>query len=737
MGGTGLAGAGRRVAAVLVAVACLAGAANALAAGPVAHASRVGAAPAATPLNLVFPLVADDAGLQRFAREVATPSSERYGHYESIAMLAQRFGASARTRQLVSTYLRRVGASHVKIDATGLFADATMPAGLAERLFVTPLAQFRTAAGARFIAPTASVELPAALRGLVTSVVGLDTEPLTRQASIAKATPAQRLAARARLRFEPAARAHAADQPSSELVRTGTPSGCAAGRSAGEQGIDPATAAFTPNQYLTAYGLAPMQAGGLRGQGERVALVEIDGFDYNDIKTYARCFGLGIPAIFGFGVGLAQPLPPGGEATLDLEVLDAAAPRLKAIDVYESKADAADALRALTAPIQNGAKNMPQVISASLGLCEPVVQEAVGDRGIRATEDAFAMVAAAGTTFLASSGDQGSADCNDNQGNPAPVLAVNYPASSPWVTGVGGTNIALDAHNNLAAQVVWNDTSDQPGSAGGGGLSGLFGRPSYQNGFVSKNHRVVPDVALLADLVPGYAIFCTASGLCQSSGSAWQSIGGTSAATPLLAGGVALVDQASRVRKRQAVGFLNPLLYSIAAGSLRSAVFSDVTQYGNDIGPYVPSIGTALGCCDAGPGFDAASGFGSVNVSGLAQAAIRVEPPIETISISGSQRPIHSGRLLVTVSCSFGCRMGAIGEVQIGSTRFLVRSPAYNLRHGGRKTIPLSFTRKQQRTLRSALRHHKRVLMVVEGVLLNSHNHVLRQTLVTSLVLRR
>src|SRR5205085_3950137 len=137
----------------------------------------------------------------------------------------------------------------------------------------------------------------------------------------------------------------------------------------------------------------PLHNAGINGQGERVALIEIDGFAYSDINAFAQCFHLGpLPVLNGFGVGVQHKLAPGGEATLDVEVLDAAAPDLKAIDVYETNANAANTLRALTAPLQSPG-HRPQVISASLGLCEPAVLSAVGVPGIVATEGALQMAA--------------------------------------------------------------------------------------------------------------------------------------------------------------------------------------------------------------------------------------------------------------------------------------------------------------------------------------------------------
>ena len=327
-------------------------------------------------------------------------------------------------------------------------------------------------------------------------------------------------------------------------------------------------------------------------------------------------------------------MPPGGEATLDVEVLDAAAPGLKGIDVYETKPSASATLRALTSPLQNrGFK--PQVISASLGLCEPDVFLAIGLKGLRSVEGSLAMAAGSGISFLASSGDQGSADCVDLTGAPVARLSVNYPSSSPWVTGVGGTNFALTPANTIAAQIVWNDTSLQPGAAGGGGTSQLFKRPSYQKGTVTKNRRFLPDVSMLADIAPGYTVFCSATPDCVNSESTnpWQTVGGTSAATPLLAGGLALVDESQRLNGRHDVGFVNPLLYKIGRnGALRGSVFSDVQEFSNDIGPFITRNHRSLGCCKAGPGFDRASGWGSVNLTGLAAGCVRADPP--------SRRPV-------------------------------------------------------------------------------------------------
>ena len=468
-----------------------------------------------------------------------------------------------------------------------------------------------------------------------------------------------------------------------------------------------------------------------------MALIEIDGFKHSDITAFAKCFGLPVPKINSFGVGVNHLLKPGGESTLDLEVLDAAAPGLKAIDVYESSANEAAALRALTSPLQNSGFK-PQIISASLGLCEPFVFEAVKKKGVLNAEGALEEAAASGISFLDSSGDSGSADCIDNAGQPIARLAVNYPASSWWVTGVGGTNFALNANNTISTQFVWNDGDTQPGSSGGGGPSLLFKRPPYQNGTVGNcptskgTCREVPDVSMLADVAPGYAIFCSARVDCVDSThtNPWQSIGGTSAATPLLAGGFALIDQELRLHKRQDLGLANPLIYSAGRSSSRTTVFSDVLGIGNDVGPFITPF-RALGCCTAGLGYDMASGWGSVNVANFANLALAAQPKIVSVSLDlpGHQRPVAAGKIKTTVSCTGGCVIGALAVVQIGHDKsFDVFSNLFHLNNKGTKAINISFSKSQLRKLRAGLSGHKRIFAAVIGAIVDAGGNIERKS---------
>jgi subtilase family serine protease len=687
-----------------------AGAASVAAAGPTSSA---------LPLQLVFALRARSAALQRFATAVSTPGDPLYGRFEPVARLAARFGAGPGEIARTVAYLRAHGARAVRVDATGLFVDATLPAGRAERLFATRLEQFRTRRGV-YTAPLGAGSIPAALRGTVTAVIGLSTKPIATGGAVdrlsaagrARAPRAPAFIAGARLSAGPATApvspgspgtpsgntVHSQQPTSGYLPASGTASGCSGAV---------ATGSFTPAQYLTAYGYGPLRAANITGQGERVALIEIDGFRKSDIDSFASCFGLRVPRVNVFGVGLRHALSPGPEATLDLEVLDSAAPGIHAIDVYESSANESAALRALTAPLQNrGFK--PEVISASLGLCEPFVQSAVGVGGLNASNDALAVAAASGISFLASAGDSGSAGCIDERtGEPIPTLAVNFPASSPFATGVGGTNLLLDSADQIVDQVVWNDAGLQPGSAGGGGFSIGFRRPSYQNGTVSSSHRAVPDVSMLADIAPGYAIYCTAAPDCTTGTGAWQGVGGTSAAAPLLAGGFALIDQELRLHKRAAMGLANPLLYEIGRSGYAATVYSTVTHYGNDIGPWI--IGRPLGCCTAHAGYNEAAGWGSVNVAGLLSRALVREPGLVRIALKlPRQRPLAAHRVVLEVSCSGRCLIAGAAQFSIGSGKpFGVRSRPYLLARRGRRRITVALRGRTLSRLLAAARGHR------------------------------
>jgi kumamolisin len=219
--------------------------------------------------------------------------------------------------------------------------------------------------------------------------------------------------------------------------------------------------------------------------------------------------------------------------------------------------------------------------------------------------------------------------CRNRAGDLLPILAVSNPASSPYATAVGGTNLSLTPDNAIAEQLVWNDTPIAQ-AGGGGGVSILYDAPWWQRKVSSAatgGARLLPDIAALADVEPGYAIYCTAEPECASAPQVhpgWVSPGGTSVATPLTAGGILLANQAARKRGQPPLGFINPLLYAAGASRVGRTVFSDVTKGDNDLGTMItPPIGDGqpLGGFSASAGYDLASGWGSPDIPALSKYA--------------------------------------------------------------------------------------------------------------------
>lgn len=573
---------------------------------PPAAAASVGASNHT--LELLFEL-RHPRGLEEFARAVSDPASPRYRRYAGVAYLARRFGASQTDRNAALRWLRARGLDG-RVGPTGTYLTARVPRATAARLLPRPRGATASSAGA------SERPVPPALRGPVTGVALLG--------GARRAFKNVSAGARARPPAEP-------HDYSSIRPHTGTAKGCSQGRIGPGGGIEPP---FTPNQFLHAYGIDGMHQRGLRGQGETVNLVEIDGFHRKDIETFDRCFGAATPPIRVAPVfPNRKPYTSGTETTLDLEVMTAAAPRLKRINVFEGFGSEGGILLSAGAAL-GSPRSRPAVISISLGICEPMYSGHLVLR--RALENVFATAAGAGISVLVAAGDTGSSGCrvDAKQGTTAlPFRAVSLPSSSSYATAVGGTNLKLNAKNRIVNEFVWNDSPLLAGG-GGGGVS-LFSptRPWWQQAPGLERFgvgRIVPDISALADVYPGYAYYCTSPGcaeLPQFANPGWTSIGGTSAATPLMAAGTALADQLAARRGQAQIGFLNPLLYRFGANRrARRAVFFDVRQGDDDLGKLLPASvggGHRLGCCSAGRGYDWASGWGSLKVIAFAKAAAR------------------------------------------------------------------------------------------------------------------
>ncbi len=579
----------------------------------------VGAAAAGKRLDLSLLLRADDAGLTRYATAVSNPGSSLFGRHLSQSEVARRFGPSAADRGRVIGWLRSRGLQ-AAVAPGGFSIDTSATVAQAQRLFSTRIGAFRSSAGERFVAPVSRSSLPAELKGVVVGVDGLSDRAVARgNSSVASAaqlppgglqplTPEQSRVVNYRMRAA----------GSSIRANLGTQAGCAAGRANGAPVSDEQyIPAYTPNQYLDAYGISRLHDRGFRGQGQRVALVEIDGFKRSDLTAAAACFGFRAPPTTIKRVNIRRNLPPGPENTLDLQVLAAVAPGLKEIIVFQGAATSYGLNRQYASAVALPSSRRATVISSSIGSCE--IGEYGGGPDIRALQRTFKQAAAVGITVAVATGDTGSTGCSAGAGNSAAIAlpSAGYPASSPWVTGVGGTNFTLDSRNRITEEVVWNHAPIEFG-AGTGGPSLIFRQPSWQRGpgvGTNTGARATPDIAMLADNTPGYSIYCTATEGCGGAG--WITVGGTSAAAPLFSGIMAIANQQAKRAGQPRLGHINPRIYRLAGQkSTRNAVFRDVTKVGNDlgvmIGPEYLGNNQPVGCCPATRYYDWASGWGSV-----------------------------------------------------------------------------------------------------------------------------
>jgi subtilase family serine protease len=210
---------------------------------------------------------------------------------------------------------------------------------------------------------------------------------------------------------------------------------------------------------------------------------------------------------------------------------------------------------------------------------------------------------------LASSGDDGVTDAEADGTTLYPYPVNSWPSSDPLVTSVGGTMLSLDNNgNHIAPDAVWNDGF----GAGGGGKSAVFSRPLFQLGVanVVGSHRGTPDISMSA-AVNGAAWVYWSFTSDSSGGPGWELIGGTSEASPIFSGIVALADQVAHRR----LGTINAGLYALGAVSRYSSLptgIVDVTTGNNSFG--------GVSGFPALRGYDLASGLGTIDANKFVRA---------------------------------------------------------------------------------------------------------------------
>lgn len=353
---------------------------------------------------------------------------------------------------------------------------------------------------------------------------------------------------------------------------------------------------------------------GDEGKGKTIVLV--DAFGSPTIKADLTAFDAGykLPAPPSFKIITPEGKPGSNsswevETTLDVEWAHAMAPQANILLVetpVNETIGTAGFPQIVKAEEYVLNHKLGDVISQSFGAAEQTFPSATSIKDLRG---AYTLAAKDKVTVLASSGDAGASSPSNVAGTTYfTKRVVNWPASDPLVTGVGGTQLHLNqAGTRTAPDNVWNDTTllGSP-AAGGGGVSSVFARPSFQSSVssVTGAHRGVPDVSLSAAVDGAAVIYFNGS---------YTLVGGTSWASPTFAGIVAVADQVAG----HDLGDLNSALYALRSGS---AGLPDITAGNNTVSFSQGGKSFTVTGYTAAKGYDLASGLGTVNGAKLVAA---------------------------------------------------------------------------------------------------------------------
>ncbi len=523
---------------------------------------------------------AQQAALDQLLREQQTPSSPGYHRWLTPEAFADRFGASSNDIAKVTAWLQSEGLTigNVSRSRSAIWVNGT--AGQMQAAFHTVLRRYAVRGQSHFANAT-EPSVPAAIAPMVAGVLGLnDFHPVSH---LARAKPL----------YTSASGKHS----------------------------------LAPDDFATIYDVTPLYNHGYDGTAQTIAVAGESDILLSDIQSFRNRFGL--PANDPQMILVPGSDDPGfsdSEVEGDLDVEWAGAVARNASIFYVYSTDAFDsAFYAIDA-------NLAAILTLSFGSCETDITPL----GVTIIQDWAQQANAQGITWLASAGDAGAAGCDtfdDPQTLQASLgLAVNFPASIPEVTAVGGTqfNEGSGSYWNAAnsptfasalsyiPEAGWNESGAVNGLlAGGGGLSKSFAQPWWQvgTGMPGGSGRSLPDVSLVSAVGEGYRVI--------SEGVTYLA-GGTSASSPTFAGILALVNQyevANGVQTQQGQGNINPNLYRVAQST--PSAFHDITA-GNNIVP----CATGTPDCpmagmfgySAGPGYDLVTGLGSPDAFLLASS---------------------------------------------------------------------------------------------------------------------
>jgi uncharacterized repeat protein (TIGR03803 family) len=562
---------------------------------------------------LVKPSSAQQSALDRLLSGQQDPSSPNYHNWLTPEQFGDRFGLSRTDLENIVRWLQSEGFAIVEVAHGRNWITFSGTAAQVERTFRTQIHRFDRD-GEEAFANVTEASIPKALEGIAAGFRGLDS-----------------------FRLKPA------------IVK----------RKVTAEYTDPNDNHFlAPDDIAAIYDLEPLYQAGVNGTGMKIAIMGQSDFHMSDIENFRSGFNLpsNDPTQI-LATGCSDPGYTGdeGEADLDLEWSGAIARNASIIYVNcDTSSSSGGVFGSLKYAIDN---NTAPVLSMSYGTCEANI----GQTSETSYESLIQQANAQGQTLMVSTGDSGAAMCDaPSSGQATNGLAVNGFASPAEVTAVGGTEFNGDVNNpgqywgssnganggsaiSYIPELAWNDSSAGTGlatgelSSTGGGASTIFKKPSFQTGPGVPNDgaRDLPDVSMPASAYHDGYIFCTnigsggsyqgncASGI-ASAVSIGYFVGGTSAASPVFAGIVVLLNQSLGNNPPAGLGNINPTLYTLAQKS--PSPFHDVpagsyAQSGNASGNIVPCAIGAPNCTTGTMGFatttgyDQATGLGSVDAN--------------------------------------------------------------------------------------------------------------------------
>jgi subtilase family serine protease len=621
---------------------------------------RVGSDSEFSNVTIYFKLSdAQQAELDALIQRQENPSDPQYHQWLSPDSYAGRFGISGADLTAIQGWLQSEGFKVERVSPTGMSLQFSGTAAQIESAFHTEMHRY-SIRNEVHVANATPLSIPAALAGIV-----LDIRNLTD--------------------FRPHP-FHVRRPSHSEVVPDFTSS------TSGNHYL-------APDDFSTIYDLKTVYSSGIDGAGQKIAIVGQTQINTTDMDAFRRASGLASNrpvTVLVPGSGSAANNGSGDEeeSDLDIEWSGAVAKNATIYFIYTGNNKNYGVFDSLQYAIDN---KIAPIISVSYGGCETEVSAS----DLSTLQSWFLQAATQGQTIIAASGDSGAAGCDYSTGSqPVTVathgLALSLPASSPYVTAIGGTqfnegsgsywNSSNNGSNGSALSYIpeaaWNETTDSINNggglaSGGGGKSALFGKPSWQvgTGVPDDGRRDVPDISLAAAAGHDGYLFC-AQGSCtngfRNSKNELTVAGGTSFGAPAFAGMLALLNQKLASSGQ---GNINPMLYQIGSSD-SGASFHDITS-GDNIVPCrtgTPDCTNGKLGYAAAAGYDLATGWGTVDAYNFLQAFAKLAgsapTSIATTTVVTSSNANPAVNSSVTFTANVTSNSGA--TIPAGTVQFAI-----------------------------------------------------------------